>query len=573
MTTPWLLSSATTTWLRSLRLAAPLLLLAACGGKGAAHAPTVAPGPPGAPRVSGGTLEARPLLGDLPSRAGAAGAGPVAIVASGPMSENERLGAFVDIPRDQCLLAYARASASLEDIDLAAFAEEGNPVALDEGPDPRPTFMICPPHPDRVYLAIHAAAGAGLAVAAAQLVPRERADDVARAAGARGAIAGPTRGAEAWRGLDDQVRAHRAALGGTWEELRRVAVAVDARAVSAVGFVVEENGCTDALVVPGVDVAVLDVDVLDSEGRLVARAHDTGAARSITVCSPVALNGTLEVRPHVGRGVAAVVIAKTRQDGARDLAAKPEIAWVAPAAGLEQTRAAKNALLAKAGYPAPSESKDGQLTLGRRTTIPVVLPGQGCARIDVVAGAPLALVEASAWDDGGALLASADGADGATLFACGKGKARIDLGTRGRPGPFAILVRSERWKDPAFGSHALASSRMLARAADGPSSLHEGAAGTVRHVVLDSSRQSVYTTNIPPGRCLRLSVGAEGEGTGLELRVVDAVSGDELDRSHGQTSGSVRACAGPSAVRSVRVEARATAGKLDAVIGERVTGP
>ena len=61
----------------------------------------------------------------------------------------------------------------------------------------------------------------------------------------------------------------------------------------------------------------------------------------------------------------------------------------------------------------------------------------------------------------------------------------------------------------------------------------------------------------------------EGEGTGLELRMFDAVTGDELDRSHGQLSAGVRACAG-SSPRSVRVEARATAGKLEAVIGERI---
>jgi len=56
----------------------------------------------------------------------------------------------------------------------------------------------------------------------------------------------------------------------------------------------------------------------------------------------------------------------------------------------------------------------------------------------------------------------------------------------------------------------------------------------------------------------------------LEVHLFDAVSGDELDRSHGQNAASVKACATPGGPRSVRVEARATAGKLDAVFGERV---
>ena len=190
------------------------------------------------------------------------------------------------------------------------------------------------------------------------------------------------------------------------------------------------------------------------------------------------------------------------------------------------------------------------------------------AMLDVVAGAPLALVEAAVWDDSGALLASNDGAGDATLFACGKGKARVDLGTRGRPGPYAVLSRVERWKDPAFTAHPLAASRMLGRAATGPQSLLEGTAGAVRHTVLDAAHQLVQTTSIAAGQCLRIAVGVEGEGTGLETRIFDAVTGEELDRSHGQNAAAVRACASGT-TRSVRFEARATAGKLDAVIGER----
>jgi hypothetical protein len=189
--------------------------------------------------------------------------------------------------------------------------------------------------------------------------------------------------------------------------------------------------------------------------------------------------------------------------------------------------------------------------------------------VDVVAGAPLALVEASIWDNSGSLLASGDGADGAILFACGKGKARVDLGTRGRPGPFALLVRPEKWKDVAFTAHPLAASRMLARAVGAAGSAHDGKAGAVRHAVHEQAKRVALDANIGPRQCLQVAVGVEGEGTGLEVRLFDAVTGDELDRSHGQLSASVRACAA-NAARSLRVEARATAGKLDAVIGERI---
>ena len=542
----------------------------ACGAHAAPAASASTPALLATPHVVVGALQAAPLLADLPARASKLGAGPLAIVASGPMSEGERLGAFVDVPLDACLLAYGRASPSLEDIDLAAFAEEGNPVAVDEGPDPKPTILLCPPHPARVYVAAHAASGEGLCVVAAQLVPKDRAAEIGRAVGARGSGSGAPRTPEAWPGLDDLVRQHRAAVGGTWEEQRRVAIAVDTRAVSAVAFTVEEGGCTDALVVPDDDVAIVDVDVLDAEGRLVGRAKDGGPARSVTVCSPLALNGSLQVRPHVGRGLVAVVVAKTKAGGERDLLTRPDVAWVAPAQPLEATRAARNALLAKAGYAPPMSSLTGQLQLGRRATVAVELSGGGgCTRVDVVAGAPLALVEVALWDDGGALLGSNDGAGDATVFTCGKGKARIDLATRGRPGPYVVLTRTERWKDPAFVAHPLAAGRMLGRAATSPQSILEGSAGPVRHAVLDSAHQIVQNTSINAGSCLRVAIGAEGDGTGLEARLFDAVTGEEIDRAHGQNAASLRACAGSSAARSVRFEVRATAGKLDVVIGER----
>jgi hypothetical protein len=537
------------------------LVLVACGRPAARPA---AP-PTEAPKVVGGPLEARPLLGDIPQRASRFGAGPVAIVASSPMAEGERVGAFVEIPKEACLLAYARSSASLEDIDLAAFAEEGNPVAVDEGPDPKPTVMICPPHPDRVYVAAHAAAGEGLCVIAAQLVPRAAAETVGRAVNAHGSS---PKSPETWPGLDTQVRLHRSAIGGTWEEQRRVAVAVDARAVSTVGFTIDEQGCADALVVPDEDVAVIDVDVFDNDGRLVARAKDTLPARSITVCSQTAVAGSMQIRPHVGRGLVAVVIAKAKGDAKEmmsSMLARPEVAWVSSGVPMEQAKQNRERALGKLGYGHATSTQNGTLQLGRRVTLPIDLDPAACTRVDVVAGAPLALVDAAVWDPNGNLLGTGDGADSATIFACGKGKARLDLGTRGRPGPFVVTTHAERWKDASFAAHPLAAGRMLSRFAP----LFEGAPGRVKSTTLDAAKRYAQEAQLPAGACLRVAAGVEGEGTGLELRIFDATTNEELDRAAGQTSASVRACAGNATI-NVRTEARATAGKLDAVIGERL---
>ena len=85
--------------------------IAGCGATGAAPRVTVR-SPLAAPRVTPGELDGAVLLGDTPLRATRMGAGPMSIVASGEVVEGERVGAFVDLPLDVCLLAYARGSSS-----------------------------------------------------------------------------------------------------------------------------------------------------------------------------------------------------------------------------------------------------------------------------------------------------------------------------------------------------------------------------------------------------------------------------------------------------------------------------
>ena len=149
---------------------------------------------------------------------------------------------------------------------------------------------------------------------------------------------------------------------------------------------------------------------------------------------------------------------------------------------------------------------------------------------------------------------------------------RLDLGTRGRPGPYRVLVRPEPWTDPVFSKVPLAASRMLERLAVGPARMFEGEATRVRYARLVADRRDVFEIAIAPGDCLALGLGAQGQGTGLELRAFDAATDDELDRAHGHRAAAIRVCAG-TARRDVRIEARATAGTLDVVFGERLSKP
>jgi hypothetical protein len=526
------------------------------------------------PRVTAGGLDPRILLGELPIRASRLGAGAPSLVSSSEAIENDWVGGFVDVPPNDCLLGYARGSPSIADVDVAVYSEEGTQLAVDEGRDVHPTVLLCAPHPDRVYVAGHVVEGEGLVAVGAQLVPKERALVVARALGARGAIAEGPRPADPWPGLEDVVRAHRQALGGTWEEFKRIALSVDARVPTYLSLPIEADQCIDAVIVPDADVALLDVEAFDGEGRVVARAREGLGARSLTVCSPMSMPGSLSVRPHIGRGLTAVVLARARSDLVRDLQTRPDVAWTVASQSLEAAKTARNGLLAKSGYGAAVTVTTGMLVLGRRINVPMDIKalGGGCARIDVLAGAPLALIAASIWDDAGSLLASAEASSSLALFACARGTVNLELETRGRPGPFAALMRRERWQDSAFAGHPLAASRMLARAAVGPDMLLEGKQAPAREVVLDAARANGWTESIAAGRCVRVALGAQGDGAGVELRALDPTDGTDLDRAEAAHSAAVRACAPPGASRDVRFEVRASAGHMDAIVGELTSG-
>jgi hypothetical protein len=547
-----------------------LALAMGCGGGGGVPRPGVQPLP--APRVVSGDLDGRVLLADTAARASQRGASSVSVVAAGPAVEGERVGAFVEVPDDACLLAYARASGTVEDVDVAAFTDEGNALAIDDRPDPRPTIIVCPPHPLRIFVAAHVVSGEGLVALGAHAVPRDRAGEIARALGAHGSSAEAPRHAEAWPGLDDRVRAHRAALGGRWDDVRKVAISVDARAPAFAALPVEADQCIDAVVVPDDDVSSLDVEARDGEGRVVARAREAGREKSITVCSPVAFAGSISIRPHVGSGLVALVLGRASGDAVREMASRPEVAWASATLAPEASRAALAGELGRAGYGAPTATATGTLSLGRKSTFRVDPGGATapCARVDVLGAAPTAMLEAKAWDDTGALVGAGDGVTDAVLYVCSKGRVHVDVEARGRPGPVSVLVRREPWANAAWTATPLAASRMLGRAGEGPLAILEGSAAPGRAVTVDGTHKATWEELVPQGQCLRVIAGAEGEGSGLELRIADAAADEELDRAQGESSAVVRACAPSTQARRVRLELRAAAGKLSVVVGERL---
>jgi hypothetical protein len=550
--------------------ASPLVL--ACGARALPPNVTGQAGRLGPPVVTETKLDGHALLTESAARAIAAGAGPVAVVASSEAVERERLGAFVEVPTDVCLLAYARASTSVEDLDLAAFNDEGNPLAVDDAPDPHPTVLVCPPHPSRVYLAAVAASGEGLVVVGAQLVPVGRAGEVGTAMNARGTRAPSNRAADAWPGLDDHINRHHETIGGKWEVFRKVAVTLDSRVPSTLGFPLEAGACTDALVVPDEDVAIVEVEAQDEQGRVLARGSLGTRDRTLTVCSPFAVNGTLTVRPHIGQGLAAVILSRGSGDLAKGLAVAPDLVWSAATLPIDQAGAKREADLHQAGYSGLSSSYRGTLGLGSVRSVKVDLPGRACSRVDVVGGAPAALLSADAWTEQGELVSSAEGASLVTLFACAGGPLRLELQAHGRPGPFQALVRPETWIDPAFALHPVAAARMLTRMAAGPAQLFQGSPVASHAFAMDGGHETSWNEVIPAGKCLHVVAGAAGAGAGLVGRLSDAGTGEEIDRAHAALTIALEACAPETALRTVRVSVRVMAGRLDVVVGSRLSG-
>lgn len=539
-----------------------LFVLSGCG------APAVAPNkaPLGPPRVERGQIELGALLGDAPKRAMAQGAGPHVVVASSVVGEGERLGAFVEATDDACLLAYARGSASIEDLDIYALSDDGSPIALDESPEPRPAILVCPPRPRRFYVALEAATGAGLAVLVAHQVPRAKAKAVAVALGARGALGVAAR-AEAFPGLDALVAERRRTLGGAWEESKRGSVAVDTTAPSYVAISASAGDCVDVLVVPNDDVGLVDVELFDDEGRQVGKARGAAETRAIAFCTEETFAGTLRLRSHVGQGACGYVVSRANASFAKEARTRPDVAFHGVPLALADAEKARSEALAKAGYASAPTAIRGTLTASKIISHFQDLRG-ACTRVDVVAGSPLRRSAIEVWSAQGSLLGEGEGLLGGVAYACGRGRARIDLEGRGGGGPYALTVRPVPWTGSELTSAPLAASRMLARASRGPHDTFEGTAAGLRAVALSPTSLTGFSEDVAPGSCLAAYLGIEGAGGGVTLRAVDEKTNEEIDRAHGDVSAGVLACATTKALR-VKLEAHTSVGSAAGVVGLR----
>jgi hypothetical protein len=412
---------------RYLRLALALALALGVGSGACAPAKTTAKAPP-----RFGKVDEKPTKQPWMQGKQSVGEAEVLTVESGVAGD--RISSLLEVPETDCAVVIARATPSVDDVDLFAYGEDGAVLGSDEGSDKQPALLVCPPHPRRIFLAARIAAGHGLVALGAQRVHVRDAERVAKAYGVRYRPGELARRMSVWPGLDEQLEQHRRTLGGSWVDLRRVAVPLDARTPTRLSATVDAERCLDLLVVPSDEIVALDVTLLDAEGRIVGRARGGGRDRSLVVCSPTPSAVTFELRPHVGIGLAIAMMSRSREGTEADIDADVTRLDLYPTQGVGPERERRAAELTRLGLPGGRLVTTGTLPLGQRKSVSFELPA-GCSRLDLVAGTPL------------------------------RGR-RLAARELERPEPGALRLRGRRTRAPRCGI-ALSPGAVRARAASG----------------------------------------------------------------------------------------------------------
>ncbi|HEY6080137.1 MAG TPA: hypothetical protein VIW29_15090 [Polyangiaceae bacterium] len=489
----------------------------------------------------------------------------------------DRVSALLEVPGGDCAVVIARGSASVEDLDLLAYGEDGTPFGSDEAPDREPSLLICPPHPGRIFVAARIAQGHGIVALGSERVAPALSEKAALRYAVKPRAAGSAARLKAWPGLDELVLRERARVGGKFQDLRRVALALDATVPTTLPATIEAGRCVHALFVPSDDVSHLDVAALDDQGRVLGRAVGSGRQRALVVCSTQPSEIAFEIRPHAGRGLA--VAALSRSEPGSESAIEGDVIRrdIYPTLGLQQALAAHAERLKKLGYAARPAATKLELQVGRRTAASLTL-GAGCTRIDVVGGTPLRGVDVRLWSETGQLRGSGSAGSSLTLVACGAGKLRLDASAQSTAGPVGITTQPEPDAPAELAKLPLAGSRLVTRMLSRGVLRRANAIGKVSEVALAAEQLTRLPFMVPLDRCLDIDAGIEGAAAGVELRVLDAATELELDSALAQDVASARVCAYGAQRRglgslNLRVEMRSVGGSARGLIATRLLSP
>lgn len=506
---------------------------------------------------------------------GRGGSGTTVLAVEAGMT-GDRVSSLLEIPAELCGLVIARGGPTVEDLDLMAYAEDGTSVGIDEGPDKDPALMICPPHPRRIWVSARIAAGHGLVALGAG---RVRPTDAGRARLVYKVKPGsddPRATPGSIPLIDEKLTSHRREVGGTWQDVRRAPVPLESRTPTRVSASIEAGRCLDVLVVPSADVGHVELLATDASGAIVGRGQSSGRDRFLVLCATVETPLALEIRPHSGRGMGLLLLSRTQPGSERDLL-DPVRLDVFPTNELPKAVAVFKESLEQKGYRGGRNLLHGGLEVGRRTSLPLTLPG-GCSRLDLVGGAPLRGLSAWLWTPQNELSASLSSGGQGSLFVCGRGgPMRLDAEATLRPGPFAVLLHPEQGASPELSKQPLAASRLLAQVVERGVLRRASDVGLVRRFELSEASIQAFDLTVPFGRCVDVALGLDKGAVGAEIRLVSGASGKEITLGRGPYSTSARACAldadGVRENSKTRVELRVASGSAAGLVSTRMLSP
>jgi len=537
------------------RLAAPFLALVVAGCAPASRPdPATPPVGPGDVRALDEQLDARQWLAEPARRAARAGAGPLRPVGASVAAEGDRVGGFVEVPADDCLVALARGSEGITDTDLFVFTDGGDLLASDETTSAAAAVVVCPPHPRRLYVAARVMAGRGIVAAGAMGVAAGAAAAVGELLGAPGLNAADDGRLAAWPGLEAKIRERRRGLGSHWEDLRRAVLPAEPRAISTLSVPMAAGRCLDVLAVPGERVHAIDLWATDSRGRILGRGQPTGRDSGLVVCAAHRGALTVHIRPRASMGPVAVVVGRSNVGAAAQLSSRASVVVAHPIGSLAETTARHRSRTAGLGMSRATRVATVAAKVGAAEPVRLRF-ARGCTRLDAIGGEPLGAAAVELWSDDGRHLARGIGAEVTTVFRCGPAApASLEVVAELSAGPVAVELRVEGAPPPVLLRNPIAAARLLGlwEAVAGP--IEPARAVHAEPVALAPGHRHRVAVSIPERGCVDVLAAAEGAIDGLALRYVDPATGEEA-LSRGSATAAARICAAKAVSTQITVEA------------------
>lgn len=493
------------------------------------------------------------------ARARAAGAGDTVVLAVEAATEGDAVSAMLSVPADSCALVLARAGAEVTDLDLMVVGEDGRLLGLDLAPDATPSVMVCPPHPERLFVSARVADGLGLVALGAQRVP----PSAANALMARLGLAPHGSRLDDEAGRLEPLERRRQALGPEWSTVYLTKLPLSARRSSH--FDVDVTGSRCVEIAGYVEPLAQPTELLlrDEAGRIITSQTWTESITTSTLCAATTTRISAELRSLRGQGWAVVNVNRSIEGAASRLAAHRDVVFVGPGPAFDATLQQLEGRLSQAGLE-QRQRLPLSVEAGSRTSSAQLQLRAGCARLDVVARSTALGVETKLWRlPEEQLIARARGLGHTTLYSCGAARTeQLELRAVSPLERALLVISQERQAPPALVAAPLAASRaldaLLGVVALG--SLDE-LSGARALTLSDATRTSLPELELEPQCCATFSVGAEPGVQGLELRLLHGSSGVELAYAMGDQEVALRYCAAQERVRvQPRVEVGVGAG-------------